>query len=54
VKANSSQEQDRLFETACRGSLIYMFHTAQTRRAHYADRDGEELAIAEVRRADRG
>lgn len=43
-------EQDRLFQAACRGSLIYMFHTAETLRAHYTDRDGAELAIAEVRR----
>jgi hypothetical protein len=47
-------EQDRLFQASCRGRLIYMFHTAETLRAHYSDRDGAELATAEVRRADCG
>jgi uncharacterized RDD family membrane protein YckC len=47
-------EQDRLFQAACRGHLIYMFDTAETLRAHYSDRDGAELATAEVRRADCG
>ncbi len=47
-------EQDRLFQAACRGRLIYMFYTAETLRAHYSDRDGAELGTAEVRRADCG
>jgi hypothetical protein len=48
------QEQDRLFQASCRGNLIYMFHTAETLRAHYSDRDGADLVTAEVRRPDCG
>lgn len=47
-------EQDRLFTAACRGSLIRMMMTAEILRAHYSDRDGVELATAEVKRADCG
>lgn len=47
-------EQDRLFRATCRGSLIHMIQTAEVIRAHYSDRDGADLATAEVKRADCG